>query len=104
MCVAETSRESLANTILPGAQPGLARTIYIYGVYTIILAGTSLNIRSYTVIRCIYTFLANPIYTCWVSRRKHVCRRNEQGKLGKYHPAWCTTRVGQNHIYRVYIQ
>jgi len=55
----------------------------------------------YGHIRCIYTVLANPIYIYiwWVSRQKHVCRRNEQGKLGKYHPAWCTTRVGQNHIY-----
>jgi hypothetical protein len=33
---------------------GLARTIYIYGVYTVILAGESPNIRSYTV--CIYGF------------------------------------------------
>ena len=28
---------------------GLARTIYIYGVYTVFLAEESLNIRSYTV-------------------------------------------------------
>jgi len=28
---------------------GLARTIYIHGVYTIFLAGKSPNIRSYTV-------------------------------------------------------
>jgi len=28
---------------------GLARTIYIYGVYTVFLAGKSPNIRSYTV-------------------------------------------------------
>ena len=31
---------------------GLARIIYIYGVYTVFLAGKSPNIRSYTV--CIY--------------------------------------------------
>ena len=28
---------------------GLARTIHIYGVYTVFLAGKSSNIRSYTV-------------------------------------------------------
>ena len=28
---------------------GLARIIYIHGVYTVFLAGTSPNIRSYTV-------------------------------------------------------
>ena len=28
---------------------GLARTIYIYGVYTVFLAGSLPNIRSYTV-------------------------------------------------------
>ena len=34
---------------------GLARTLYMHGVYTFILAGKSPNVRSYTV-------LANPTY------------------------------------------
>ena len=39
---------------------GLARTIYIYGVHTVFVAGKSPNIRSYAV--RMYTILANPKY------------------------------------------
>ena len=39
---------------------GLARTIYIYGVHTVFLAGEAPNIRSYTV----YTYGSGHPYTC----------------------------------------
>jgi hypothetical protein len=39
---------------------GLARTIYIYGKCKVLLVGNHPNIR---YIQCIYTILANPIYT-----------------------------------------
>jgi len=43
-CVGEVSAFQHTHTYL-----GLARTIYIYGVFTVILAGKSPKIRSYTV-------------------------------------------------------
>jgi len=39
---------------------GLARTIYVYGVYTVILAGKSPNLRC--IYTYIYTVLANPTH------------------------------------------
>ena len=63
---------------------GLARTIYIYGVYTVILAGKSPNIR------CIYTY----IYTVLVNPTHGSAACTQITHAHKSHMA----RVGQNHI------
>jgi hypothetical protein len=74
---------------------GLARTMHIYGVYTVFWQE---NHQLYGLIWCVYIQFWPTLRVCSVHTRNLILLRPCKA------PSWLVTRVGQNNIYTVYIR